>query len=422
MAKPHKYAWNGIDVETVLTIEQLANMAQRSAMECTGDIVHGKHRIAVVKSTDRQIEFRVNDFLITFKKFMVFYLDFERRGDRTWMSSRIAWYVTTQPTVGGFIPVAAKSMVGHFTYMQFVRHLAAQVKAADTQARVTIREGLASTASAETRQADEASPQQSSAPLAAAIRPASAPVVGQPPPPLGRTVPPPPPPSARPASEQPAPLPTPIVAPPGRPGFARSVGESAPAPAAPVVDAVSSVKAGGTPVRRGSVASAEGLVTSVPGMPARARATSGGDEIRSGGLYSSVAEQMFAEDDDLYETRLTQAGGEALPWVLEHPDGVVIPLSGPVVLGRNPTPPPSAPEASRLPLNDPNRSVSKTHALLELREGLPWITDLNSTNGTTLANDIGEATLCVPGDAIPVGDGWQLGLGEYTVRLVRRRS
>ncbi len=101
MAKPHKFAWNGIDVETALSIEQLANMAQRAAQECTGDLMHGKHRIVSVKSTDRQIEFRINDFLITFKKFMVFYLDFERRGDRVWMSSRIAWYVTTQPTVAG---------------------------------------------------------------------------------------------------------------------------------------------------------------------------------------------------------------------------------------------------------------------------------------------------------------------------------
>ena len=130
MAKPHKFAWNGLDVETTLGFEQLANMAQRAAQESTGDLMHGKHRIVSVRSTERQIEFRINDYLISFKKYMVFHLDFESRGGRTWMSSRIDWYVTTQPNVGGFIPVGFKTMIGHFTYMQFVRNLAEQVKSA----------------------------------------------------------------------------------------------------------------------------------------------------------------------------------------------------------------------------------------------------------------------------------------------------
>ena len=148
MAKPHKFAWNGIDVETVLSFEQLANMAQRAAQECAGDLLHGKQRIASTRSSERQIEFRISDFLITFKKFLVFHLDFEPRNGRNWMSSWIDWYVTTRPTVGGFIPVAAKTMSGHNTYLEFVRHLAAQVESADPQARVIIREGVAVSGSA----------------------------------------------------------------------------------------------------------------------------------------------------------------------------------------------------------------------------------------------------------------------------------
>lgn len=90
MAKPHKFAWNGVDIETGLSFEQVANLAQRAAQESTGDLLHGKHRIASVRSSERQIEFRINDFLITFKKFLVFHLDFESRGGRTWVPVLVA--------------------------------------------------------------------------------------------------------------------------------------------------------------------------------------------------------------------------------------------------------------------------------------------------------------------------------------------
>ena len=32
MAKPHKYAWNGLDAETSLSVESVANMAQRASL------------------------------------------------------------------------------------------------------------------------------------------------------------------------------------------------------------------------------------------------------------------------------------------------------------------------------------------------------------------------------------------------------
>ena len=36
---------------------------------------------------------------------------------------------------------------------------------------------------------------------------------------------------------------------------------------------------------------------------------------------------------------------------------------------------------------------------------VPWATDLHSTNGTTLTNDVGEALICKPGVPVPMGDG-----------------
>jgi hypothetical protein len=140
------------------------------------------------------------------------------------------------------------------------------------------------------------------------------------------------------------------------------------------------------------------------------------------GRYASLAEQMFAEDDELFHTRMAQTGPEARGWVLSPDGGSDVRLSQAVVLGRNPSAPPSAAHAIAVAVNDPNRSVSKTHALIELREGLPWVTDLNSTNGTTLTNEVGEAVVCVPGSAVPAGDNWLIGLGEYSLRLIRSGS
>ncbi len=62
MAKAHRFAWTGVDIETGLGFEQVANLAQRAAQESTGDLMHGKHRIASVRSSERQIEFRINDY------------------------------------------------------------------------------------------------------------------------------------------------------------------------------------------------------------------------------------------------------------------------------------------------------------------------------------------------------------------------
>lgn len=402
MSKPHKFAWNGIDVETRLSIEQLVNMAQRAAQECTGDMARGRQRISSTKSNERQIEFRINDFQVAFKKYLVFHLDFETRGDRTWMSSSIDWYMANPSKV----PFGAKIMVGHHVYMEFVHHLANQVKAADAQARVTIREGVAATGAAAAKPTVPAAqptpaPNVPPAPSVAPRWTATPPPITAVPPGAGMPMPPPPPPG-------------PVFPPP-----------PAPSPAAAVQAPSGSVGTGfggitGAP-RASAVppTDAGGLVTSVPGMPARPvpAAPPPREFVPTG--FASIAEQLFAEDEDLDHTRLVQLSPQALPWCVRFPNGTEITLIGALVLGRNPAAP-HATVADPVPVGDPQRSVSKTHALLELRDGLPWVTDLHSTNGTTLTNDVGEALACEPGIAVPVGDGWAVGLGEYSLAVLRK--
>lgn len=155
-------------------------------------------------------------------------------------------------------------------------------------------------------------------------------------------------------------------------------------------------------------------------MPQRDASPPSREPEPTGGVFASFAEQMFAEDEDLDATRIAQRGPGAQPWFLRLPGQRELDLATPVVVGRNPVPPGNAAEAIRFPLEDPARSVSKTHALVEIRDGMPWITDLHSTNGTTVTNRVGEALVCEPGTAIPVGDGWRIGFGELTVLVSRR--
>ena len=371
MAKPHKLAWNGIDVETALTVEQLGNLAQRAALESTGDTEHGRHRIVSSPVTDRQIEFRVTDFEVAFKKQMVFYLEFDVRGGRTWLTSRIDWYLTTRSLFGG------RTMVGHHTYLQFVHNLARGVRTADPQARIVLREGVAG------RSAPEPEP------AAAAESPwAREPAV----------------PAAAAAPEPPVRTQAPVVE-----SFAPPVVESFAPPGQPAV--VASAPAGAAPQ----------LVTAVPGVSSARPPAAPEPEAVPAARLSSLAEQLFAEDEELYATRIAQSGGEALPWFFTLPDGAVVRFIADVVVGRNPAAPAQAPAAAPVPLADLARSVSKTHALLELRDHMVWVTDLHSTNGTTLTNDVGEALQCAPGVPMPVGDGWRIGFGDFVIAADRHR-
>lgn len=385
MAKPHKYAWNGLDAETSLSIETIANMAQRAALESTGDLLKGKQRIVSAGSTDRAIEFRINDFLVSFNKLLVFTLRFTEASGRVFASTSIDWYLTTQSTVGGFIPVSAKTMTAHHTFMQFVHNLAGQISAADPTARIIVREGV------QTQSAPSPAPPPSAAP--APPSPAIAPPVVSTK--IPSPAPPPPPPPAYPA---------------GAPRFASPSPPIAPPQALP---------GGGS-----------GLVTGVPGIrssqpappppaPPPPPAAPPPPHPPVALAVSPLAAQMFSDDDDLEATRIGQASGRVRPWRLVLGDGRQVAASAsPLVLGRGPVAPPMHPDAAPIVVVDPVRSVSKSHALVVVDGGMLWVTDLHSTNGTKVTNELGEATSCPPGVSIPAGSGWTISLGEYAIQVV----
>jgi hypothetical protein len=102
----------------------------------------------------------------------------------------------------------------------------------------------------------------------------------------------------------------------------------------------------------------------------------------------------------------------AARWRLVLPDGRAIVVTTTTLIGRNPGSTPRFPGAKLERVDDPAKSVSKTHAVLQSdSEGL-WITDLGSTNGVILTQPDGteidlqaEArTLVLVGATIDLGD------------------
>ncbi len=122
----------------------------------------------------------------------------------------------------------------------------------------------------------------------------------------------------------------------------------------------------------------------------------------------------------------TLAPGRAAPtswmWRLRGPAGFQLLLLRPVLLGRDPSTDPAHAEAASVALVDPARTVSKTHARIEVVDDQVLVTDLHSTNGTRVLDAQGEAHRLVPGRPAVVAAGASVLLGEFAVRVDRAPS
>ena len=95
--------------------------------------------------------------------------------------------------------------------------------------------------------------------------------------------------------------------------------------------------------------------------------------------------------------------------------GVNYPFGGSIVLGRNPVAPASHPTASPIPVDDPDRTVSKTHVVLTAtREGV-LVEDLHSTGGTVVVRADGEETPVLPGVPVHARAGDTVRYGQRSV-------
>ena len=89
----------------------------------------------------------------------------------------------------------------------------------------------------------------------------------------------------------------------------------------------------------------------------------------------------------------------------------------PTVVGRDPDNISAYPGAERVSLDDPTRSVSKTHAaIFPLLDGV-WVTDLHSTNGTRVEYRDGRTVEAVPDKALSALEGSTIFFGRIAFKV-----
>ncbi|GAB3121903.1 DUF5684 domain-containing protein [Glaciibacter psychrotolerans] len=124
-----------------------------------------------------------------------------------------------------------------------------------------------------------------------------------------------------------------------------------------------------------------------------------------------------ADADELDETVITAR--RAKPWIFETEEGQKVTLTHAVVLlGRNPSRD-THPEAQLISVKDAGKTVSKTHARIELVDGAWSITDLHSTNGVMLKADGGNENELAAGTTAVLTE--EFILGELPARIYLER-
>ena len=123
------------------------------------------------------------------------------------------------------------------------------------------------------------------------------------------------------------------------------------------------------------------------------------------------------DDDDEFAATVVVDRRPRVLWRLVLDTGTALDLTADkVALGRNPAS--EDPDAQLLSVPDSTRTLSKTHATLELNDGQWTVTDLNSTNGVIVVGAQDAETLLAPGRSAPVPDRFILGRVGMRVEFV----
>ncbi|TWG81969.1 FOG: FHA domain [Cellulosimicrobium cellulans J34] len=174
-----------------------------------------------------------------------------------------------------------------------------------------------------------------------------------------------------------------------------------------------------------------GLITGVPGVgggapsapsapsaPAPAPATPAPAAVPpTAAPAAPTAEPDEAEWDS---TRLTARDVRAMDpapdvaVVIELESGERRPVDRPTLLGRNPQAPDDGPW-NLVAVDDPTRSVSKTHAELRVDPSGLWLTDRGSTNGTVVSVPGAPPRVAEPGARVRVPVGATIHVGDRRI-------
>lgn len=127
--------------------------------------------------------------------------------------------------------------------------------------------------------------------------------------------------------------------------------------------------------------------------------------------------------DDLHDGRtitrddLSTIRGAAKQISVTLDTGQTLVLAAPLVIGRDPIALSHLPTAGLLPLDDPNRSISKTHCVIGPNQTEVWVEDCASANGTVVIEADGRRIVVKPGSRIVTEPGSTIRFGDRWLRI-----
>jgi uncharacterized RDD family membrane protein YckC len=132
------------------------------------------------------------------------------------------------------------------------------------------------------------------------------------------------------------------------------------------------------------------------------------------------AVQQRHPDDDVDRTQVRPGSAAPAPVAvlrIRLDDGRDFQLDRSVLVGRNPVGQAGEQQAQLLAVDDPGRSISKTHLHLLTDGAGVWVTDRNSTNGSAMTTPDGHRTPLQPGVPAFVTPGSSVHFGDRTFYL-----
>ncbi|MGV8884094.1 MAG: FHA domain-containing protein [Microbacteriaceae bacterium] len=99
-------------------------------------------------------------------------------------------------------------------------------------------------------------------------------------------------------------------------------------------------------------------------------------------------------------------------FILQFSTGESVAVSGTGIIGRNPHPEPGEYFDTLVPIVDPGKSVSKTHLEFGQTDGVFWVSDRFSGNGSAIRLPDVARVQCVGGKRYPVARGGRVDIGD----------
>lgn len=127
---------------------------------------------------------------------------------------------------------------------------------------------------------------------------------------------------------------------------------------------------------------------------------------------------VVGADREFYDRVLANGGPDMVDFPQFFPERRIILRGNATLIGRRNRGQGVEPDID-LGIHPSDRGVSTQHAVLRIRDSGPTITDLGSTNGTSLN---GSSDLLRNGEETPLSDGDRIHIGAWTTITIRRGS